>query len=46
MQGRQVEILAGLKAGDRLIVVGQRSVTDGSPVRVVRTVKDVAELLR
>ena len=46
MQGAQVEIVSGLKPGERLIVMGQRSVAEGSPVAVTRTVKDLAELTR
>jgi membrane fusion protein (multidrug efflux system) len=32
----RVQAISGLKAGDKLIVAGQRMVGDGSPVRVVR----------
>ncbi len=46
MQGREVEIVSGLKAGDRLVVMGQRSVSDGSPVTVTRTAGDLSEFLR
>ena len=35
-RGMEFEISKGLKPGDRLIVAGQRNLSDGSPVRVVR----------
>jgi membrane fusion protein (multidrug efflux system) len=35
-KGMEFEISKGLKPGDRLIVAGQRNLSDGSPVRVVR----------
>ncbi|MBI2571774.1 MAG: efflux RND transporter periplasmic adaptor subunit [Candidatus Schekmanbacteria bacterium] len=44
IQGRSVEIRAGLGAGDRLVVLGQRSVEDGQLVAVTRDVNDVMEL--
>ncbi|MFW5870379.1 MAG: efflux RND transporter periplasmic adaptor subunit [Candidatus Sumerlaeota bacterium] len=34
-RGMEVEILAGLEAGDRLIVAGQRTLTEGAAVEVV-----------
>ena len=34
-QGMMLEVTNGLKAGDRLIVSGQRALSDGAPVRVV-----------
>lgn len=46
MLGPRVEILEGLKAGERLIIMGQRQVEEGSPVRITRTVDSVAELQR
>lgn len=44
--GRRVEIVSGLKSGDRLIVRGQRASADGAAVRVAATVADPAELDR
>lgn len=44
IQGDQVQILDGLKAGDSLIVVGQRGVENGSVVQVLRTVDTIEEL--
>jgi membrane fusion protein (multidrug efflux system) len=46
IQGQQVEIRSGLRAGDRLIVLGQRSVQHGTAVTVTRSVRDLQELLR
>ena len=35
LQGNSVQVLNGLKAGDRLITVGQRDLQDGDPVKVI-----------
>ena len=35
-QGMRVEVLEGLQSGDRLVVLGQRTLTDGAPVKVVQ----------
>jgi len=43
-EGWLVEIKSGLKKGDRLIAVGQRDVSDGQKVKVVRTVTNIGEL--
>jgi membrane fusion protein, multidrug efflux system len=37
IQGNRVIVRAGLDAGDRLIVVGQKQVTDGDRIRITRT---------
>ncbi|MDL1964765.1 MAG: efflux RND transporter periplasmic adaptor subunit [Deltaproteobacteria bacterium] len=42
----RVEIKKGLKAGEKVIVVGHRSVNDGEKVNVVRSVKDPREILK
>ncbi len=44
--GWRVEIPDGLTPGDRVVVVGQRSITDGDAVNVVQTVTDPEELVR
>ena len=46
LEGWQVEIKNGLRAGDQVIVVGHRSVNDGDRVNVVRTVADMQEIIR
>ena len=46
MTGRSVEVTKGLEAGDYLIVVGQRSVAEGTKVRVMRTVTTMGGLKR
>lgn len=46
LEGWRVEIKKGLKAGEKVIVVGQRSVNDGEKVNVVRSVKDPKEILK
>jgi multidrug efflux pump subunit AcrA (membrane-fusion protein) len=33
--GKNVEVLDGVKPGDALVLLGQRSLTNGQPVRVV-----------
>ncbi len=43
-EGWLVEIKSGLKKGDRLIAVGQRDVSDGQKVKVVRTITNPGEL--
>jgi len=43
-EGWLVEIKSGLKKGDRLIAVGQRDVSDGQKVKVIRTVTNPGEL--
>lgn len=43
-EGWLVEIKSGLKKGDRLIAVGQRDVSDGQKVKVVRSVTNIGEL--
>ena len=39
IKGDQVQILSGLEAGDRVIVVGQRDARPGQPVDVVKTIQ-------
>jgi RND family efflux transporter MFP subunit len=43
-EGWQIEITEGLKPGDKVIVVGHRSVSDGQKVNVVRTISNIEEL--
>lgn len=45
-EGWRIEVKSGLSAGERVIVVGQRSVNDGQRVKVVRSVDDPTELTR
>lgn len=33
-QGERIEVLAGLRDGERLIVTGQRNLNDGDPIRI------------
>ena len=44
-EGWLVEIREGLSHGHRVVVVGQRSVSDGQKVNVVRTVRDPRKIL-
>lgn len=43
--GQEIEITAGLRFGDALIVLGQRQVEDGGPVRITRQLS-TADLAR
>lgn len=45
LEGWRVQVSGGLKAGDRVIVVGQRSVNDGEKVNVVRTVTRAEDII-
>jgi membrane fusion protein, multidrug efflux system len=45
-EGWRIQVKEGLSAGDQVIVVGQRSVSPGQTVSVVRTVADPEELLQ
>jgi membrane fusion protein (multidrug efflux system) len=44
LDGWLIEITKGLKPGDRVIVMGHRSVSDDQPVNVVKTIKNLEEL--
>jgi RND family efflux transporter MFP subunit len=46
LEGWRIQVLSGLDPGQRVIVVGQRSVSEGTPVNVVRTVADAGEIKR
>jgi RND family efflux transporter MFP subunit len=46
LEGWRIQITRGLTGGDRVIVVGHRSVDEGQKVNVVRTVSDPEELFR
>ncbi len=46
MTGRSVEITKGLKAGEHLVVVGQRSVADDTKVRVMRIIDKMGGMKR
>lgn len=45
LDGWHVQILDGLKLGERVIVVGHRSVEEGQEVNVARTITDPRELV-
>ncbi|MGA1825055.1 MAG: efflux RND transporter periplasmic adaptor subunit [bacterium] len=44
MQGWEVQILEGLKANERVVVVGQRNLEDGQKVKIIRSIQDPKEL--
>ena len=46
LEGWRVEVIKGLTAGEKVIVVGHRSVNDGEKVNVVRSVNDPKDILK
>jgi RND family efflux transporter MFP subunit len=46
LDGWRVEVKHGLEPQDRVIIVGHRSVKDGDPVRVIRSVEDPEEIVQ
>ncbi len=42
--GWRMEVRNGLKPGDQVVVVGQRSINDGEAVKVTRTIRSIEEL--
>ncbi len=46
LDGWRVEVKHGLQPEDRVIIVGHRSVKDGDPVRVIRSVEDPEEIVQ
>lgn len=46
LEGWKIEITKGIQPGDRVIVVGHRSVSEGQEVNVVRTVTDPEDLFK
>ena len=42
--GWRMEVRQGLKPGDQVVVVGQRSINDGEAVNVTRTIRSLEEL--
>jgi membrane fusion protein (multidrug efflux system) len=44
LEGWRIQVTKGLNAGDRVIVVGHRSVSEGQGVKVIRSVGDPLEL--
>jgi membrane fusion protein (multidrug efflux system) len=46
LDGWRVQVKSGLKKGDRVIVVGQRNVNPGQEVKIVRSIKDMKDLMK
>ncbi len=46
LDGWRVEVKQGLQPDDRVIIVGHRSVKDGDPVQVIRSVEDPEEIVQ
>ena len=44
-EGWQILIRSGLKAGEKVIIQGHRSVEDGQKVRVVKSITDIGEFM-
>ena len=45
LEGWQVLISKGLEAGEKVIIEGHRTVSDGQEVKVVKSVSDLGDLL-
>lgn len=45
IEGWQVQVLQGLKSGDRVLIEGHRDVDEGQKIKVVREVTDPANIL-
>jgi membrane fusion protein (multidrug efflux system) len=46
LEGWMIQVKSGLKAGDRVIIVGHRQVDEGQTVQVIKNVTDVSEILK
>lgn len=46
LEGWQIQITKGLKIGERVIIVGHRSIDEGQEVNVIRTVKDMEAMFK
>jgi len=46
LEGWRVEVKKGLAAGEKVIVVGHRSVNDGEKVNIVRSITDPKDILK
>lgn len=46
LEGWRIQVLEGLREGEHVVVVGQRSVNDGQAVNVIRRVTDLEELAK
>jgi len=46
LEGWMTQVNSGLKAGDRVIIVGHRQVDDGQAVQVIKNVTDVSEITK
>ncbi len=44
--GWQVQVTKGIRPGDKVIVMGQRSIEDGDTVNLIRTVSEIKELVQ
>ena len=46
LDGWQIQIIEGLRPGQKVIVVGQRSVDEGQKLKVVKTITDPVEIIQ
>jgi membrane fusion protein, multidrug efflux system len=46
LEGWMIQVKSGLKAGDRVIIVGHRQVDEGQAVQVIKNVTDASEILK
>ena len=46
LDGWQIQITEGLSPGQKVVVVGQRSVDEGQKLKVVKTVTDPVEITK
>lgn len=46
LHGSEAQVVDGLAAGDHLIIMGQRSVGDGAPVKVLKAVESAEEMFQ
>ena len=46
LEGWMIQVKSGLKAGDKVIIVGHRQVDEGQAVQVIKNVTDASEILK
>jgi len=46
LDGWMIQVTAGIKPGDRVIIVGHRQVDQGQTVQVIKNVTDASEILK
>jgi membrane fusion protein, multidrug efflux system len=46
LEGWMIQVVSGLKRGDKVIIVGHRQVDEGQSVQVIKNVSDASEILK